>query len=83
MEPFSIAAQICERSSVKSGERTVVIGSGPIGLCVLQAFKRAGAEVLMADVMDNRLKLARKLGADYIINTKAESLEKKVSDNLP
>jgi len=80
MEPFSIAAQICHRSGVKSGEKAVVIGSGPIGLCVLQAFKRAGAEVVMADVVDNRLKLAQKLGADHIINTRAESLDKKVSE---
>lgn len=78
MEPFSIAAQICERSGVKSGEKAVVIGSGPIGLCVLQVFKRAGAEVLMVDVVKNRLAMAKNFGADVVVNSSEESLEEKV-----
>jgi L-gulonate 5-dehydrogenase len=80
MEPFSIAAQICERSGIKPGEKAVVVGSGPIGLCVLQAFKRIEAKVLMVDVVDSRLKLANELGADETINSKKESFDKKVYD---
>lgn len=80
MEPFSIAAQVCERGDIKTTEKAAIIGSGPIGLCILQAFQMVGAEVLIADVIESRLRKADKLGAARTVNSKSESLEEAVLD---
>lgn len=80
IEPFSIACQVCERSEVKPGEKAAIIGAGPIGICILQAFKRIGADVLIADIIDSRLNLAEKLGASRTVNVKKESLVDAVLD---
>ena len=53
----------------KAGDSCVVFGVGAVGLSGLMAAKYAGCDPLIAvDVYDNRLALARELGATHIIN---------------
>jgi len=78
IEPFSIAAEVLSRSEVKEGEKVLVIGSGTIGLCILQAMKLAGAEVFITDFVESRLDIAEKCGADKVMNIKKGDLGKSL-----
>lgn len=76
IEPFSIAAEVLARSEAGKGDKVLVIGSGTIGLCILQAMKFAGTEVMVSDFVDSRLETAKKLGADRTVNSKTENMGK-------
>ncbi len=54
-----------------SGRETIAIfGQGPVGLSGTQLAKVMGARVIALDVNDERLKLAKEMGADITINSK-------------
>jgi L-iditol 2-dehydrogenase len=70
VEPVSIAVHAVQRTKIAPGSTAVVIGSGMIGLLVIQALRWAGAaQVVAVDLADNRLELARKLGATHTVNS--------------
>lgn len=74
IEPVSVAVHAVDRLSVRSGEVAVVVGSGMIGLLVMQALRVAGcSEVIAIDIDDTRLELARELGATHTINSQPPS----------
>lgn len=70
VEPVSIAIHAVQRTKIAPGSTAVVIGSGMIGLLVIQALRWAGAKQIVAvDLADNRLALAAKLGATHTVNS--------------
>ncbi len=70
VEPVSIAIHAVQRTIIAPGSTAVVIGSGMIGLLVIQALRWAGARQIVAvDLVDSRLALARQLGATHTINS--------------
>lgn len=73
-EPFSIGFQAASRGAVEKSDQVVIIGSGTIGLTILAAAKQAGAQVLISDFIDNRLEIARKMGADVVVNSQRKNL---------
>ncbi|MBQ7116150.1 MAG: zinc-binding alcohol dehydrogenase family protein [Clostridia bacterium] len=75
IEPFSISQHAASRCEIKENDNVLVIGAGPIGLFALLAAKAKCKNVVVADVLDNRLELAKEYGADAVINTKKQSLE--------
>lgn len=79
-EPFTIGANATARARVEPGDMALVMGAGTIGLVSMQAAKQRGATVMIADIVDNRLELAKKLGADRTINTKNEDLAAAVNE---
>jgi L-iditol 2-dehydrogenase len=69
IEPVSIAVHAVRRVGSLTGATAVVVGSGMIGLLVVQALRWAGARRIIAvDLADNRLELARRLGATHAFN---------------
>ena len=71
IEAVSVAVHGVGLAQVKLGDTAVVVGSGMIGLLVIQALRLAGCGRLIAiDVDDARLKTARQLGADEALNSK-------------
>ena len=55
---------------VNSGDAVLIIGDGPSSLVMLQLFRIKGAgRIVVSGHRDLRLKLARKLGADQVINS--------------
>jgi L-iditol 2-dehydrogenase len=69
IEPVSVALHAVSRLQIVPGERAVVVGSGMIGLLVIQALRVAGCrEVIAIDLDDTRLALAKELGATTAIN---------------
>ncbi|MHC1760640.1 MAG: zinc-binding alcohol dehydrogenase family protein [Negativicutes bacterium] len=79
-EPFTIGANATAQARVVPGDMALVMGAGTIGLVAMQAAKLRGACVMIADIVDSRLKLAAKLGADRVVNTKTEDLTAAVSE---
>ncbi len=86
-EPCCVAANaIIEMSHVRPGDVVVVQGAGAIGILCLQMAKIGGAGaaiILGTDVDQNRLKIAREVGADYALNIQKENpmdLLKKLGD---
>lgn len=75
IEPFSISQHAVSRCEIKETDNVLVIGAGPIGLFALLAAKAKSKNVVVADILDNRLDLAKEYGAAAVVNTKTESLE--------
>ncbi|RRD66166.1 Zn-dependent oxidoreductase [Fretibacterium sp. OH1220_COT-178] len=80
VEPFSISANVMDRTECTKGDRVLILGAGPIGLTMLMGAVHLGAEVAVADVLDSRLDAARSLGAALTVNTKENDLEKAIAD---
>jgi threonine dehydrogenase-like Zn-dependent dehydrogenase len=74
-EPMACVLHGIERARVKVGETVVVQGAGSIGQLYVQALTRLGAtNIIVADIDDTKLKLAKNFGASTTINVKNESL---------
>ena len=71
IEPLSVAVHAVKRVGDVKGLNIAVIGAGPIGNLVAQVAKGMGAaKVMLTDVSDFRLNLAKKCGIDSVYNTK-------------
>jgi L-gulonate 5-dehydrogenase len=68
-EPVSIAVRAVVRGDVQAAEHGVVLGAGPIGQCISVVARERGADVLMVDLVSDRLELARSLGATALLWT--------------
>ena len=75
IEPFSISQHAISRATIKESDTVLVVGAGPIGLFALIAAKQKCKKIVVADILDNRLNLAKEYGADAVVNTKTQSLE--------
>lgn len=72
---------VVHRSGVKLGDTVVVTGLNFIGQIVAQGVKKSGAyRVIGIDNNDFRLKLARELGTDFVINSEKQDAFKAVMD---
>jgi 2-desacetyl-2-hydroxyethyl bacteriochlorophyllide A dehydrogenase len=56
-----------KRTSMKEGDFVVVTGCGPIGLAAVALAKLRGAKVIAIDLVEARLEMAKKMGADTIV----------------
>lgn len=68
-EPFGVALHAVSRAGDLTGRTVLVNGAGPIGLLCVAAARRAGAaRVVAADLAPAALALARRLGADAVVD---------------
>jgi L-iditol 2-dehydrogenase len=74
VEPASVAVHAVARAGDLTGKRAVVLGAGPIGNLVAQTARCAGAQVMITDISDYRLEVARQCGLDKTSNAKEENL---------
>ena len=72
-EPSTVALHGVLQNDYKGGGYVAVLGGGTIGLFTMQWAKIFGArKVVVFDISDERLSLAKKLGADETVNTTEE-----------
>lgn len=72
-EPSTVALHGLKCNNYAGGGNVAVLGGGTIGLFTAQWAKIFGAKnVTVFDIVDSRLELALKLGADFAVNTKDE-----------
>jgi predicted dehydrogenase/threonine dehydrogenase-like Zn-dependent dehydrogenase len=69
----AIAMQGVRRAEVNFGETVVVTGLGLIGQLVSQLLQVAGCRVIAVDLMDQRLALAKELGAHHTVHANSEN----------
>ncbi|KAL5567789.1 hypothetical protein UlMin_024364 [Ulmus minor] len=80
-EPLSVGVHACRRANVGPETNVLIMGSGPIGLVTLLAARAFGApRVVMADVDDCRLSIAKSLGADntILVSKDSQDISKEV-----
>lgn len=80
IEPFSISCHALSRAPICPGDNLLIMGAGPIGLFALIKAKSMGANVVIADLLENRLELAKAFGADLTVWAKTQSLRQLAAD---
>ncbi len=69
VEPAAVGMHAAMEADVKPGKKIVILGAGCIGLMTLQACRVMGAtEIVVVDMIEKRLNMAKKLGAMETIN---------------
>jgi len=80
IEPVSVAVHAVRRSSVKPGDNVLVLGAGIIGnLCAQMAKVAGAAQVVIADLIPFRLKIAETVGL-VTVNLREEDLMARVKE---
>jgi S-(hydroxymethyl)glutathione dehydrogenase/alcohol dehydrogenase len=75
------AGAVVNRAQVRSGQSVAIWGVGGIGLAALAGARNVGASPLIAvDVADGKLRLARELGADEVVNGTIEDAVARVHE---
>jgi len=81
IEPLACAIHAVERGDIRLGDVVVIAGMGPIGLCMLQVARQKGPRLLIAlDIKPRRLEVARRLGADLVIDVSRGNAIQQVLD---
>jgi len=65
-EPLACAFNGIEKEEINPGDRTLVIGAGPMGVMLALLAKAQGADVIVSEISPERLAAARKLGLDAL-----------------
>lgn len=85
VEPVSIAFHSVALTPISLNDSALVIGAGMVGIFVIQALRAAGCgKIIAVDIEQNRLELAQKLGADYVLSAaQVDVVEevRKLTDN--
>ena len=82
IEPLACVVRGFRIAHYKKGKTVVVIGSGMAGLLNIKLAKAYGAKKVFAtDINDFRLKLAKKVGADVVINAKEDIVKQIKKQN--
>ncbi len=76
VEPAAVAVHALRRAALSPGMHILVLGAGPIGNLVAQVARwRGAAGVIITDINDHRLEIARACGIEHTINVRREPLE--------
>lgn len=71
-DPVAIAFHALRQAQISAGDTVAILGVGPIGLFAVQWAKAMGAtEVFAIDIFEEKLSIAREIGADYTVNARA------------
>lgn len=80
IEPMSVGFHAVSRGGVIDGEYVMVIGCGMIGMGAIVRAALRGAVVIAVDLDDEKLELARRVGAVYTINSKTEDVHGRMRE---
>lgn len=81
VEPLSVAFHAVGRTPVSLNDTAVVVGAGIIGLLIIQTLRASGFGVIIAvDIDQGRLELAKKLGADRVLNPGSDNIVQSVKN---
>src|SRR3990170_770446 len=78
IEPVGCCIRAQNKVGIRKGDSVAIIGAGPSGIMHSMLARISGAaQILVSDVVDYRLKMAKRLGADLTVNLKQENLVKR------
>ena len=75
IEPMSVGFHAVSRAEVTDNDVVMVIGCGMVGLGAIVRASLRGATVIAADIDDDKLALAREMGAKYVVNTRQQTTD--------
>ncbi|KKB46546.1 chlorophyll synthesis pathway protein BchC [Parabacteroides sp. HGS0025] len=78
IEPMSVGFHAVSRGQITDIDTVLVIGCGMIGIGAIVRAALRGATVIAVDLDDDKLALAKQIGADYTINSKTENLHERL-----
>ena len=80
-EPATVALHGLRRVDYKGGKTVAILGGGTIGMMTMQWAKIFGAKsVVVFDILDERLDLAKRLGADHGVNSGKDGFMDEVNE---
>lgn len=81
VEPAAVGVHAVRRLGDVAGMNLLILGAGPIGNLTAQAAKGLGAKsVMITDISDSRLEIARTCGIDHTLNATFDNLEAKIRE---
>ncbi len=80
VEPVAACLHAVNTANVGLGDKVLIVGAGFMGLVMLQLCKIKGADVCIADFINERLQIAKELGADKIFNPTDTSVSEFLID---
>lgn len=78
VEPMSVGFHAVSRALVTDSDVVLVIGCGMVGMGAVVRSALRGATVIAADIDDEKLQLAREMGASYTLNTKTDDVNARL-----
>jgi len=80
IEPVGCCIRAFNKSSIQAGDTVVIIGAGATGIIHTALSKIFGpSRTIVSDLIDYRLQVAKKFGADVTVNPKKEGLKAVVN----
>lgn len=81
---IACAVRAFKKVPIQLGNKAVIFGAGNIGLIMLQILRLAGAsQIIVVDTIDFRLEMARKFGAEHVVNVIQENPVKAIFELFP
>ena len=80
IEPMSVGFHAVSRAQVIDNEYVMVIGCGMIGIGAIVRAALRGATVIAVDLDDEKLVLAKRVGASYAVNSKTENVHERIQE---
>ena len=78
IEPMSVGFHAVSRAQVTDIDVVMVIGCGMVGMGAVVRAAQRGATVIAADIDDEKLALARQMGASYTVNTRVDDVHARL-----
>jgi L-iditol 2-dehydrogenase len=79
VEPVAVATHAIDLTTIKMRDTVLVVGSGMIGLFLIQVLRISSAgKIIAVDLDDQKLQLAKKFGADLTVNAKDKDLHEVI-----
>ena len=80
IEPMSVGFHAVSRAQVTDIDVVLVVGCGMVGMGAVVRSAQRGATVIAADIDDEKLELARRMGASYTVNTKTDDVHARLRE---
>ena len=81
VEPICVGLEVCRRGRLSIEDTLVIFGAGAIGICALKIAKCYRArKIITVDIDDKRLERAKKMGADYTVNSMKGNVQEQVME---
>jgi erythritol/L-threitol dehydrogenase len=81
IEPYACSFHAVQRAQIELGDVVVLAGAGTLGLGMIGAIKKSGpGKLIVLDLFDDRLELAKKFGADMVLNPAKDDVDAIVKE---
>ncbi len=77
-ETVACAVNTVRKADPQIGETVLVLGAGPVGLLLISMFKSSGCRVIASETALHRADVAKKIGADVVVNPEIQDLREVV-----